>query len=246
MVDRLFSDAYLAGLYDVWHPREVRDDFDFYMPRVMAAKAVLDVGCGTGMMLHDARDRGHAGRLCGLDPAEGMLARARRRTDVEWVLGDLVSAGFEDAFDLVVMTGHAFQTLVEDDEIAAALAAVRRALTADGRFAFETRHPAARAWEQWRPERAVEMTDADGRPLRITTEVVRPFDGRTVSFTHTFTGPHPALPMVSRSTLRFLDPAALAIALEAAGLAVEAEYGDWDGGALGAASPEIIVLARRA
>ncbi|MFI1396091.1 hypothetical protein [Streptomyces sp. NPDC020681] len=36
------------------------------------------------------------------------------------------------------MTGHAFQVLVEDDELRTALAAVRSALTGEGRFAFET------------------------------------------------------------------------------------------------------------
>ena len=55
----------------------------------MAARAVLDVGCGTGSLLRRARELGHEGRLCGLDPAAAMLAQARTRPDVEWRLGDL-------------------------------------------------------------------------------------------------------------------------------------------------------------
>jgi len=55
-----------------------------YDESVMAAGSVLDVGCGTGSMLHRARDRGHAGRLVDLEPDRAALARARRRTDVEW------------------------------------------------------------------------------------------------------------------------------------------------------------------
>lgn len=157
MADRLFSDSYLAGIYDCWHPRHVRDDFDFYLPRIMMADAVLDVGCGTGMMLWEARDAGHEGRLCGLDPAPGMLALAKRRTDIEWVLGDLGGASWEQEFDLAVMTGHAFQTLVGDAELEAALAMLRRTLVPGGRFAFETRNPAARAWQRWCPENAVEV-----------------------------------------------------------------------------------------
>jgi SAM-dependent methyltransferase len=243
MADLLFTDTYLAEVYDLWHPRQVRDDFDFYQPMVMSAEAVLDVGCGTGMMLHEARDLGHRGRLCGLDPAAGMLARARARTDVEWVEGGLEAAAFTEAFDLVVMTGHAFQALVTDSEIAAALAAVRRALRPGGCFAFETRNPASRAWESWRPENASDVTGPDGLPVRVTTQVVEPFDGRTVSFTHKFTGPHPALPLESRSTLRFLDAEAVGEHLAAAGLAVGAQFGDWDRSPLG--GPEIITLAYR-
>jgi len=89
MVDRLFSDAALVELYDVLCPWEQRGDLDFYLELVMSAKAVLDVGCGTGALLHRAREIGHAGRLCGLDPANAMLDVARTRSDIEWIHGDL-------------------------------------------------------------------------------------------------------------------------------------------------------------
>lgn len=47
MADRLFSDPALAALYDPMTPRQRRADFEFYLPLVMSAHAVLDVGCGT-------------------------------------------------------------------------------------------------------------------------------------------------------------------------------------------------------
>jgi SAM-dependent methyltransferase len=245
MADHLFSDAGLAALYDPMCPRADRADFDFYMPLIMAARAVLDVGCGTGAMLHEARDAGHRGRLCGLDPAAGMLEQARKRPDIEWVLGDLASVAWDGEFDLVVMTGHAFQVLVADDELQAALAVIRSALTADGRFAFETRNPLARAWESWTPENAVEIVAAGGESVRMVREVVAPFDGRTVTFTHTFTSAGWDRAQVSQSTLRFLDAASLSSCLAGAALAIEEQYGDWDRRPLTAASPEIITIARR-
>jgi len=140
VVDRLFSEPGLAELYDRWDPWERRGDFGFYLPLAMSAEAVLDVGCGTGELLRRAREAGHAGRLCGLDPADAMLDQARTRSDIEWVLGDLASVAWDQEFDLAVMTGHAFQVFVEDDEIRASLATIRSALTEDGRFAFETRN----------------------------------------------------------------------------------------------------------
>ena len=69
MPDRLFADLGLAALYDAMCAG--RGDFAFYLPLVMAAPSVLDVGCGTGELLIRARDGGHTGRLTGLDP-EGM------------------------------------------------------------------------------------------------------------------------------------------------------------------------------
>src|SRR5205807_38006 len=121
MIERQFTEDRLAALYDLFHPPERRDDFAFYRQLVMAAGAVLDVGCGTGALLRRAREAGHSGRLCGLDPAGGMLEQARARSDIEWVLGDLSSVGWDREFDLVVMTGHAFQEFVEHDAIRAAL-----------------------------------------------------------------------------------------------------------------------------
>ena len=207
MVDSLFADPYLAGVYDLWHPRELRDDYDFYLPRIMAAESVLDLGCGTGTLLADARSAGHRGRLCGLDPAPGMLDRARRRTDVEWLLADLPSTGFLAEFDLIVMTGHAFQAIVDDAGLRRLATSVQFALRLGGHFAFETRNPSARAWERWSPEHAVSVQGPDGGDVRITTNVITPFDGRTVTFAHTFAGAHQSLPQVSTSTLRFLDQA---------------------------------------
>lgn len=243
MPDRLFTEPALAGLYDLWAAGPRRADLGFYLPMVMCAGSVLDVGCGTGELLRLARQAGHTGRLCGLDPAPAMLALARQRPDVEWVPGDAASAAGHGEFDLVVMTGHAFQVLVSDDQIRAALAAIRLALAPGGRFAFETRNPLARAWETWTPANAVEVTGPTGAVVRMAHQVVAPFDGATVSFTSTYTSPDWPAPQVSRSTLRFLSAAELASFLAEAGLAIEEQFGDWDRAPLTGASPEIITIA---
>jgi SAM-dependent methyltransferase len=245
VVDRLFSDAGLAELYDVLHPWESRDDLGFYLPLVMSAEAVLDVGCGTGALLHRARETGHTGRLCGLDPAGGMLEQAGKRADIEWILGDLASVAWDRQFDLVVMTGHAFQVLVEDDELRTSLAAIRAALTEDGRFAFETRNPRVRAWERWTPDNPVEATDASGAVVRLEHEVETPVAGDIVRFTSTFTRPGWDRPQVSRSTLRFLDADSLTSFLTAAGMAIEQQFGTWTRHPPTHTTPEIITIARR-
>lgn len=244
MVDHAFSDPRLAGLYDALNPWTPRGDFGFYLPMVMSAKSVLDVGCGTGALLHAARDAGHTGRLCGLDPAPGMQAQARRRTDIEWVLGDLASVAWSREFDLVVMTGHAFQVFVSDDELRAALAKIRSVLTDVGRFAFETRNPVARAWERWTPANAVEITDDAGATVRVRTEVETPVSGDVVRFTTTFTSAGWASPETSPSTLRFLDAPSLATFLSDAGLVVDEQFGNWLGDSFTENSPEIITIAR--
>jgi ubiquinone/menaquinone biosynthesis C-methylase UbiE len=242
--DHQFTEPSLAVLYDRFCAWDRRDDLGFYLPMAMAANNVLDVGCGTGMLLRRARRDGHRGRLCGLDPAAAMLDVARSRTDIDWIQGDLSRVGFDSEFDLIVMTGHAFQVLTGDDELRTALAVIRRALKRNGVFAFETRNPLARGWERWTPAYPAEVTGPDGQTWRMTHQVDMPVAGELVSFTTTYSSPGWARPEVSRSTLRFLDAGSVARFLSAAGLTVEEQYGSWDRRPLTGASPEIITIAR--
>jgi SAM-dependent methyltransferase len=244
VVDRLFSDPRLAESYDLWNPWGRRGDFGFYLPLVMSAGAVLDVGCGTGQLLRRARESGHTGRLCGLDPANAMLDQARTHSDIEWILGDLASVAWDQEFDLIVMTGHAFQVLVGDEELRASLMTIQAALTEDGHFAFETRNPLAREWEGWTLD-GVEVVGAAGAAVRMAREVDTPVDGDVVTFTDRFTSPSWDQPLVSRSTLRFLDTDSLASFISDAGLIIEEQFGDWDRQPLTDTSPEIITIARR-
>ncbi|MEU8782450.1 methyltransferase domain-containing protein [Streptomyces sp. NPDC048637] len=242
----LFTDADAAALYDLlnpWDPEQWPSD-GFYDALVMAAGSVLDVGCGTGAMLHLAREHGHPGHLVGLDPDRAALARARRRADIEWVEGTAAAARWDAAFELATMTSHAFQCLVTDAELRASLAAVHAALRRGGRFAFETRHPQARAWEEWNPARASDVVDAAGRSLRVWHETESVI-GDVVTFTRTTAAADGTVLRVERTSLRFLDVAMLDAFLADAGFAIEARYGAWDGGPITGASREIITLARR-
>jgi ubiquinone/menaquinone biosynthesis C-methylase UbiE len=243
MVDRLFAEARLAALYDALCAG--RPDFAFYLPLVMGARRVLDVGCGTGELLRTARQAGHRGELCGLDPAAAMLEHARVREDVDWVLGDVGAIEGDVQFDLVVMTGHAFQVLITDAEVSALLRTVRSVVAPDGTFVFETRNPLVREWERWTPDHPIVVADQDGKPVRVVRRVERA-DGEHVSFTMTFTNDAWERAETSRSTLRFLTRDALSRHLTSAGWRIEAQYGDWTRQPLSDLSPEIITVARGA
>ena len=237
----MYSDEEAAALYDVlnaWGPSD-----DFYLALVMDAKSVLDIGCGTGALLHQARQVGHTGRLCGVDPDRAMLGVARRRTGIEWVAGTAASMAWDGGFDLAIMTGHAFQVLVGDDELRASLTAIRRALADGGRFAFETRNPLARAWESWNPQNAMDIVDPSGRAVRISHEV-ESVVGDVVTLTETTSDPDGAPLRVDRASLRFLDVDTLAGFLADPGFEIEAQYGGWFREPLEPASPEIITVAR--
>jgi len=145
----MYSDADAAALYNVlnsWGPSD-----DFYLALAMASPSVLDVGCGTGTLLHRARAAGHTGRLVGIDPDRAALDVARRHGDIEWIEGTAASMTWDRDFDLVVMMSHSFQSFVTDDDLRASLVAIHRALVDGGRFVFKTRNPAVREWEEGIP-----------------------------------------------------------------------------------------------
>jgi SAM-dependent methyltransferase len=241
----MFSDADVAALYDVMNPWDpARPDVAFFTEVVMAAGAVLDLGCGTGIMLHHARDLGHTGRLVGLDPDDNMLARARRRTDIEWVSGVAADAAWDGEFDLATMTSNAFQCLITDDELRASLTAIRTCLRDGGRFVFDTRHPQVREWEDWNPSNAFDVDDATGRELRVWHEV-ESVVADVVTLTETTAERDNTVLRVDRASLRFLDVAALAAFLTGAGFAIENQYGDWRRGPVTGTSRGIITVARR-
>src|SRR6202007_901159 len=146
-------------------------------------------------------------------------------------------------FDLAIMTGHAFQVLVEDEELRAALAAVRAALEHGGRVVFETPNPRAVPGDLWSAERVLEADDGQGNTVRVTFQLEAPFDGRTVSFRQTYSSPAWQAPRASPSALRFLDAAGVARFLSAAGLVLEQKFGDFDRQPLTRASPEILTIA---
>ena len=232
-----------AEWYDAMNPWGPPDEF--YLGLVMAAGSVLDVGCGTGRLLHRAREAGHGGRLRGLDPDPAMLAQARTRPDIDWVLADAsaAAAGQQDGFDLAVMTGHAFQVLISDGEVRSALLAIRAALAAGGRFAFDTRHPQARAWDQWNASH--EVTNPDGGQVRVSYQVLG-VDGDVVRLTETLSGRWWDRPQVGHGALRFIGAESITGFLSEAGFAIERQYGDWDGGPVTDTSAEIITIARAA
>lgn len=239
----MYSDAEAAELYNLLNAWGASDDF--YLALVMDSSSVLDVGCGTGTMLHRARSAGHHGRLVGVDPDRAALAIARWRDDITWMEGTAASMSWEREFDLAVMMSHAFQYLVTDHELRTSLAAIRNALVDGGCFVFETRNPAVREWETWNPDHPIEVVDAAGRALRITYQVLSIVDD-VVTLTETTSDADGTVLWVDQASLRFLDAERLIRFLIETGFSIDAQQGDWSGGPLNQESREIVTFARRA
>mgnify|MGYP001163295927 FL=1 len=243
-LDLHYVDPRLVALYDAANPPG--EDHAFYLRLAdrLATRVIVDLGCGTGLLTRALAREGR--RVIGVAPAPAMLAAARRGPGaerVEWVEGDSGALGAWGA-DLAVMTGNVAQVFLEDELWLRTLRDLRRALRPGGRLAFESRNPAARAWEGWNRAQTFTRSETPAGPLEEWLELVSVGDGRV----H-FQGHNAFLAtgevLVVDSVLRFRTPEELRGSLEAAGFAVEEVHGDWRGAPLTEASPLIIVVARR-
>jgi demethylmenaquinone methyltransferase / 2-methoxy-6-polyprenyl-1,4-benzoquinol methylase len=127
----------IAPVYDVMN-RVMTVGLDLRWRR-LAARAVvqpgdrvLDAACGTGDLAIADKKAG-AGRVTGLDFSEKMLARARRKADLEWVQGDMLALPFADGTFDAATVGFGVRN-VADLELA--LRELRRVLQPGGRLAI--------------------------------------------------------------------------------------------------------------
>lgn len=222
MPDPIFANPRLALVYDTFDGP--RDDLAAYVAIAdeLAAHRVVDLGCGTGCLALLLADTGR--QVVAVDPARASLDVARRKRgadQVVWIEGDAAAIPADGRTDLVVMTGNAAQAIVDDHEWVATLRRVREALRPDGTFAFETRRPAYRAWEEWAADTGprVEVVPDVG-PVEQRRDVTG-IDLPLVSFRHTYRFLDDSTVLTSDSTIRFREGDEVGATLRSAGFTVD-------------------------
>ncbi|MFO7166935.1 MAG: class I SAM-dependent methyltransferase [Chloroflexota bacterium] len=239
-----YTDPRLVELYDAANPRGADTEFYLRLADSLQAQVIVDLGCGTGLLTRELA-RGER-RVFGVDPSPAMLAVARRGPGAErvrWIVGD--SSALEAwGADLAVMTGNVAQIFLDEEVWLATLRDLRRALRPGGVLAFESRNPAARAWEQWNRAQTFTRMETPSGPLEEWLEVVEVRDGRVHFQGHNvFLATGEVL--VIDSVLRFRTRDEICSSLAACGFAVEHVYGDWEGGPLTDDSRVMVFVARR-
>lgn len=239
--DRLFDDADLAGFYDL----ENGWGTDLDTCRALAADAgsVLDLGCGTGEL---ALSLAGGRRVVGVDPATAMLDIARGKPGAaaaRFVEGDARTIRLDETFDLIVMTGHAFQVFLTQADQRAVLATIAAHLSPAGRFVFDSRNPAVREWEEWVPQASGrELVHDRLGPVKAWNDMAHdPATGIVTYETHYLVaadGRH----LSATSQILFTSKDRIEALLAESGLEVRRWAGDWQGGDWHPAALEIIPI----
>jgi SAM-dependent methyltransferase len=244
MPSTLYTDPRLVALYDTLNPRAA--DTDFYLALAAGKNRVIDLGCGTGLLACELAAQGS--RVTGIDPAPEMLRVARKRPGgehVEWVEGDARALAVLPPADLLLMTGHVAQVFIDDSAFLNTLKAARYALRHGGELAFESRNPAARAWESWTPAQSRRHIEADGiGEVDVWHDDVSASPELDIRFNTHYRFLASGEQLTSASELRFRSQDEIAEQLERAGFNRLTWYGGWDKAAVSATSPELIVIAR--
>ena len=245
--DALYHDPALAQFYDFDNHWGVDDQFCLSLAR--QAGSVLDLGCGTGR-LATAIALQTGAQVTGVDPAGAMLAIAAAKPGgdkVRWIRADACDLALEARFDLVVLTGHAFQVFLDQSARSALLASIARHLTPQGRFIFDSRNPAAREWQDWTPEATRMRRDHPTLgPVDSWNDIEWDDSTAIATYQTHYRIVRTDETCTARSCIAFPTQSALAHDIALAGLVVGQWLGDWSGTPYTPAAPEIIPLGRLA
>jgi SAM-dependent methyltransferase len=243
--DRLYHDPALVQFYDL--ENEGGADFAFCVDFAQGARSILDLGCGTGQ-LAAALSKGR--QITGVDPAGAMLDVARMRpggSSVEWIEGDARTLRLDRRYDLVMLTGHAFQVFLTPEDQLAVLRTIAHHLAPKGRFIFDTRNPVAREWEEWIPDRSRRSFDHPslGR-IEAWNDIERDEATGAVTYETVYRAVSDGRLFKASSRIGFPDREMISALVDAAGLWADRWLGDWQGGSWREDAPEIIPVGRRA
>ncbi|WP_112480361.1 class I SAM-dependent methyltransferase [Vibrio variabilis] len=100
----------------------------------------LDVCCGTGILAIEMSN--WLDCVVGIDISKPMLDHARLKSahsNIKFIQADATDFALDVDFDLVVMTGNAFQAFLTDDDCLAMLNSIRCHMKAESLFVFDTR-----------------------------------------------------------------------------------------------------------
>ncbi|MEU3563414.1 class I SAM-dependent methyltransferase [Kitasatospora sp. NPDC006786] len=221
MVDACFGHPRLAAVYDPLDPD--RGDLDAYlrMVREFGARRVLDIGCGTGVFALLLAGRGV--EVVGVDPALASVEVARAKPGggrVRWIHGDATRLP-PLRVDLATMTANVAQAVVGPRDWQGTLRGAFGALRPGGRLVFETRDPAARAWQEWTRGRSHRVTDVpEVGPVESWVDLTG-VRWPLVSFRWTYVFAADGQVLTSDSTLRFREREEVERDLAAHGFVVE-------------------------
>lgn len=249
-----------AGTYDLEYGT-TRVDLGFYVAAARAAQPpVLELACGTGRITIPIARADVP--VTGVDSSREMLACARAKLDAEGPLpvtlveGDMRTFALDERFGLAIIPARSILHLLTPEDHVTALSNVHRHLIPGGRLALNSFVPNLRMIVE-RPESSL------GQALTYSHAFVDPDSGQQVLVWQSLQHETYRQRIHAHFVYEWVDEAGASVArrhreytlcyiyrnemehlLARCGFEVEALYGDFEGGAFGPESTEMVWVAR--
>ncbi len=244
-----------ADYYD-WENAQTVGRRDIAFWQRMAAPvdgAILELGCGTGRVAVPLARKGAT--IVGIDRSESMLSRARervrrarQRSRVQLVRGDIRHLPFPDrSFPLVMAPYGILQSLLDERVLMATLKDVRRVLARRGTFGLELVADLP-AWEEYSKHTSLRgKRGPNGKPIALVESVRQDRKKGITRFEQEFIEGRGKAATRRKFTLAFrtVSVPEMVRRLETAGLEVTSLLGDYQGGPWDLRAEVWIILARR-
>jgi SAM-dependent methyltransferase len=131
-------------IYDLMHEKLVADVNFFLEEAVQVGGPVLEVACGTGRITIPIAKKGI--EIFGLDISEGMLAEAKRKSElakakIAWVHADCRQFDLQKKFQLIFIPFNSMQHLHDLRSLESFFNQVKNHLTSNGVFIIDVFNP---------------------------------------------------------------------------------------------------------
>jgi 2-polyprenyl-3-methyl-5-hydroxy-6-metoxy-1,4-benzoquinol methylase len=237
--------------YDIEEGERSADRIAFYCELAQTVGGpVLELACGSGLVTLPVAARGLD--VTGLDLAHSMLEHARKKAEaqglnIRWMEADARSFDLGTRYQFIFITGNAFQAFLRREDQEALLASVRRHLTPDGVFAFETRNPSGHDLTDQSQEE-VDQSYISVEGYQVSVSSVQTYDpiAQVIYWTSYRRSNAGARDHTKETHIacRFTHPQELEALLHYNGFQIVQQFGNWNKEVLSPSSPSIISICK--
>lgn len=245
------DEIYENGRYYDQHQKEFVEDISFYITQAETfGEPILELACGTGRITIPIAEKGFD--ITGIDVSDGMLSRARAKTerkelDIDFIHADIRDFNLNKRFNLIILAYNALAHIHDLESFEALCHAVKRHLAPEGRFIVDMFVPKMEYFVRDATNRypVTEFPNPDGEGSVVITEN-NVYDNATqinhVKWYYRI-GDEPE--QVRELNMRIYFPQELEALLTYNGFHVERKYGDFQESDFTTNSPKQILICKK-
>jgi 2-polyprenyl-3-methyl-5-hydroxy-6-metoxy-1,4-benzoquinol methylase len=237
--------------YDIEEGERSAARIAFYCDLAMSIGGpVLEIACGSGLVTIPIAALGL--ETTGVDLARPMLEHARNKAEaqglsIRWEEADARSFNLGEKYQLILLTGNAFQAFLRREDQEALFASVKQHLAPNGIFAFETRNPSGHDLTN-QPEEESDQSYTSVEGYQVAVSFIQLYDPIAqvmywTSYRRWNDGEHDH-EKETHITCRFTHPRELEALLHYNGFQIVEQYGNWNKEPLSSSSPSIISICK--